>query len=146
MSKIKNFFVSINKKIKLVYQKCKNSINKFVSKIDKKIKPKSGHFWYRFFTIFSRILFMIIFPTIIILIGVDAYNVILNVDEELHRTAIITCGVIYIVLQFFAIFMKRYFAKWRNYRIISTKNSKNEEKNDLEEKDLNIEKKQIEKN
>lgn len=146
MSKIKSFFTNTGKKIKSTYQKCKNSISKFVSKIDEKINPKSGYFWYRFFTIFSRILFMVIFPTIIILIGVDAYNVVLNADAELHRTAIITCGVLYIVFQFVVIFMKKYFAKWRNYQIISANNNQNQTKNDLEGKDLNVEKKQIEKN
>lgn len=140
MSKFKQFFVNLNQKIKKSYLKIKNSINSFTEKIDKKIKPKTGYFWYRFFNIFSRILFMIIFPTIIVLIGVDAYNVVLN-DEELHRVAIIVCGVLYIVFQFIAIFMKKYFAKWRHYSVTRT-NSLNKEKI---ENDSQNEKKQVEK-
>lgn len=143
MSKIKQFFVNLNKKIKKSFAKIKNSINNFLEKIDKKVKPKTGYFWYRFFKIFSRILFMVIFPTIIILVGVDAYNVVLN-DSEIHKVAIIVCGVLYIVFQFIAIFMKKYFAKWRHYS--PTKKIKaNSVEQEKAKSDSEIEKKQVEK-
>ncbi|BDV03672.1 MAG: hypothetical protein HPPSJP_3930 [Candidatus Hepatoplasma scabrum] len=127
MSKIKNFFIKLKAKIAKINKKIKSSISNFTSKIDVKIKPNVGYFWYRFFTFLSRILFMLIFPIFIILVGVNSYNVILNDDAEMYTVAIIVCGVFWIVLQFFAIFMKKYFAKWRNYSIIKI-NSKQEKK------------------